>query len=351
MYKYMEIVNWVTDRITSGDLTINSKLPTEKEMIRQFGVSRQSVRRAIEILEADGILHTIQGSGSYITRTLSPHSNKIALALTNYEGHIFPSKIRGINSVLEREGFIGNLFVMDNMISKEYQILQTLLDDNYAGILLDGTQSYLPRTDDQLFRKVIQKIPCVMVDSLYPGYDLPVVMINDEMGGYIATKYLIEHGHRRIAYVGRVDYTQGINRYKGYVRAQLEKNIPVDDRNVFFYIYNQNNLIYDGSMGERLLETLRRCTAVFCFNDELARNLIGFLHTNSMEVPNDISLVSYDNMPAAGFPLQLTSVNHPKEKLGEKAAENLLHLIRDPQFDANYLFNPELYIGNSVRPV
>ena len=123
MFKYMEIVNWVTGQLSSGALQLNSKLPTEKEMIEQFGVSRQSVRRAIQALETDGIIRTIQGSGTYITAAPSSASNKIALALTNYEGHIFPSKVRGINRVLDASEYIANLFVMDNMISKEYQIL------------------------------------------------------------------------------------------------------------------------------------------------------------------------------------------------------------------------------------
>ena len=351
MFKYMEIVNWVKQQISAGSLMLNSKLPTEKEMIAQFGVSRQSVRRAVQQLEAEGVLQTVQGSGTYVINTPVSTSNKIALALTNYEGHIFPSKIRGITSVLEKEGYIGNLFVMDNMISKEYQILQTILEENYAGLLLDGTQSYLPRTDEQLFSKVIRQIPCIMVDSLYPGFNLPAVMIDDVAGGYLATRHLIEHGHKNIAYIGRVDYTQGINRYKGYIRALREYSMPIDDKHVFFYIYNQKDMICDGSLGECLLDTLKRCTAVFCFNDEMARTIITFLHNHGLEVPDDVSLVGYDNMPTPGYPLRLTSINHPKERLGEKAAENLLQLMRDPHFNANYLFKPELYIGDSVKDI
>ena len=314
-------------------------------------MSRQSVRRAVHELETLGMIRTIQGSGSYITGPSAVRSNKIALALTNYEGQIFPSKVRGINHVLEQKGYISNLFVMDNAVSKENQILETLLQENYAGLLLDGTQSLLPRTDTALFQRITRELPCIMVDSVYPGLGLPSVMIDDEAGGYIATRHLIEKGHRNIAYVGRVDYVQSINRYRGYVRALREHQLPFTDQNVFFYIYTQSPYIYDGSMGRHLLETLQRCTAVFCFNDDLARNIIGFLNQNGIRVPDDISLVGYDNMPIPGYPLDLTSVTHPREKLGEKAAENLLQLIQNPQFNASYLFHPELHIGNSVRQI
>ncbi|MBR2189823.1 MAG: GntR family transcriptional regulator [Eubacterium sp.] len=350
MFKYMEIVNWVREQINTGALQTDSKLPTENEMIRQFNVSRQSVRRAIQELENEGLLRTVQGSGTYIQGPAAPHSNKIALALTNYEGQVFPSKVRGINRILEQNGYISNLFVMDDSVSKENQILETLLQDHYAGLLLDGTQSLLPRTDEALLRSVINSIPCIMVDSVYPGFGLPSVMIDDDAGGYLATKYLIENGHRQIAYVGRIDYIQSINRYKGYTRALRERGLSFNDENVFFYIYTQKSFIYDGSMGEQLLQTLRRCTAVFCFNDDLARNIIGFLNQNGIRVPEDISIVGYDNMPVPGYPLDLTSIIHPREKLGEKAAKNLLRLIQDPHFDASYLFTPQLYIGNSVIP-
>ena len=351
MFKYMIIVNHIREQLASGALQGGDKLPTENGMIEQYGVSRQSVRRAVHELETQGIIRTIQGSGSYITGRSPVRSNKIALALTNYEGQVFSSKVRGINRILEQKGFISNLFVMDNAVSKENQILETLLQENYAGMLLDGTQSLIPRTDTSLFQRIVRELPCIMVDSVYPGLGLPSVMIDDEAGGYMATRHLIEKGHRNIAYIGRVDYVQSINRYKGYVRALREQNLPFSDQNVFFYIFTQSPYIYDGSMSRLLLETLKRCTAVFCFNDDLARNIIGFLSRNGIRVPDDISLVGYDDMPVPGYPLDLTSVKHPGEKLGEKAAEHLLQLIQNPQFNASYLFSPELHIGNSVRSV
>lgn len=351
MFKYMEIVNWVRQQIDADMLRTDAKLPTENEMMKQFGVSRQSVRRAIRELEERGLVRTVQGSGSYINESSPVVSNKIALALTNYDGYIFPSKVRGINRVLEQKGYVSSLFVMDNSVSKENQILEMLLQEQYSGLLLDGTQSLIPRINEALFASVKRRLPCVMIDSVYPGLDLPSVMIDDEAGGYLATKYLIEHGHRDIAYVGRIDYTQSFNRYMGYTRALRDYQIPLTDDHVFFYIYTQNQMIYDGSMGELLLNTLKKCTAVFCFNDDLARNIIGFLQNHGISVPEDISIAGYDNMPVPGYQLRLTSVNHPKEKLGEKAAENLLQLIHNPKFNANYLFSPTLYIGDSVRSI
>lgn len=350
MFKYSEIVNWIIDEIASGNLPEGAKLPTEKEMMAQFGVSRQSVRRAVRQLEEEGIVRSVRGSGIYVEETRVSSSKRIAVILNNYDGYVFPAKLKGINTVLEEAGYVSSLFVLDNMISKEYQILQTLSNEDYEGIILDGTQDLLPRADARLFSSITQEIPTVMLDSYYQGFSVPSVQINNELAGYTATKYLIDHGHRAIAYVGRIDYTHGIEKYKGYIRAQLDSRIPINDNQVFFYIYNQGELIYDGKMGQRLLDTISRCTAVFCYNDELAYNLIRFLNANGISVPDDISMVGFDHTPMPDHPVQVTSIMHPTERIGKKAAENLLQLIHQPQFNANYLFTPELAIGNSVLP-
>lgn len=181
MYKYLTISNWIEEQIQNQNFKHGDKLPTEKELMDQFDVSRQSVRRALQYLENKGILNTIQGSGAYISLSSEkPRSNTIALVLTNYEDYIFPSKISGIFDVLQSAGYIVNLFFTDNHSSKELEIFHSLLNGSYAGMLLDGTQSALPRLDEQLFRTIIQNIPCIMMDSSYMGYNLPSVTLDDE---------------------------------------------------------------------------------------------------------------------------------------------------------------------------
>lgn len=348
MYKYQTVAHTIKEKIDAGIYKSGEQIPTEQEMIRLFGVSRQSVRRAIQYLESLGLLKSVQGSGTFVTENTGSPSNKIALILTNCEDHIFPAIIHGMHNILEESGYIINLFVTDNKVSKEYNILKTIEDKNYAGILLSSTRGILPRARDQKIDSLLSKTPCIMLDSYYPGYNLPYIAIDDERGGYMATEYLINNGHKKIAYIGRADYMQSILRYKGYTKALLENEIEPDDDRILFYLLNQYKYVFQPPLCERLLEILKDCTAVFCFNDEVACDLIVFLEQHGIHVPDDISVMGYDGMPYPGTMTKISSINHPKELLGKKAAQNIIKLIENPKFDAGYRFAPKLIPGETV---
>ena len=364
MFKYESIILWIRDQINNGAFSPGSKLPTEMELMKQFGVSRQSVRRAIQVLVDEGTLYSIQGSGIYTAQSNKPakahssqpgrhfrttSSKQIALVLTNYEDYIFPNKISGIYETLENAGYIINLFFTDNQSEKELHILHALLESDYAGMLLDGTQSGLPRLDETLFRQVIQRIPCIMMDSRYSGFHLPCVSLDDKLGGYLATRHLIENGHRKIAYVGRGEYRQGIKRGMGYAQALINNNISVEPNRMIWYTLNTYPMLFKPPGTSAIIDLLTKCTAVTCYNDQVAADLIEVLERHGLRIPEDISIVGYDHAEFPGKHHLLTSIQHPKALLGRKAAENLLRLIHDPLFDANYTFRPELVQGETVR--
>ncbi|MBQ9061630.1 MAG: GntR family transcriptional regulator [Eubacterium sp.] len=370
MYKYEKIINWIHEQIERGIYPPGSKLPTEMTLMNRFSVSRQSVRRAIQILEEEELLYSIQGSGIYVREHVKPgrtsgisdvlfqheikqpartNSRQIALVHMEPAEYIFPARISGIYEALENAGYFINLFFTDNRSEKEVQIFRQLLEGDYAGILLDGTQSALPRLDETLFRQVIHKYPTVMMDSRYQGYHLPCVSLDDILGGYLITRHLIEKGHREIAYIGRTEYRQGIKRGQGYAKAMMESGLEVEPRRMIWYTLDTYPLLFKNSLPAPYADILSGCTAIVCYNDQVAYDMIYLLEKQGLRVPEDISVTGYDN---ATFPDQhrkLTTINHPKKQLGIKVAENLLQLIQNPSFDANYIFKPEVVIGGTVR--
>ncbi len=101
-----------------------------------------------------------------------------------------------------------------------------------------------------------------------------------------------------------------------------------------------------------MLERFRGCTAVFCYNDEVAFGLLDIFKKNGIRVPRDISVASVDNSELAILgDVPIASMPHPMERLGGKAAENLLRMIKDPGFDANYEFEVDVIPRNSVRRI
>lgn len=349
MYKYTSIINWINSQISSGNLKSGNKLPTEKELMKQFSMSRQSVRRAISQLVEQGVLTSRQGSGTYVSDQVGrPNSNTVTLILTNYDDDIFPAKVSGIYEVLEDTRYVVNLFFTENSLNREDKILHAIKDNPCAGILIDGTRSALPRINGDLLRRIAEKTPCIMMDSVYADCSLPCVRMDDVAGGYLATKYLLDNGHRRIAYIGRIDYRQGQARYQGYGKALSDYHVEINDYHICWYTYQQLHYLFSGEHAKDLLEMCRDCTALFCYNDRLAFKFLQFFKKNGIRVPEDISIIGYDNVDIPECSRSITSINHPKEKLGKIAAENLLHLIQDPSFDANHLFSPVIVEGDTV---
>ena len=101
-----------------------------------------------------------------------------------------------------------------------------------------------------------------------------------------------------------------------------------------------------------MLRRLTDCTAVFCYNDEVAFGLLELLHKEGFRVPGQLSVVSIDGSELSMLAEQhITSVPYPMEELGRKTAENMLRLIEEPDFDGRYLFRPELLVRDSVRKI
>ena len=107
--KYERIVSWVQEEIANGSLHRGDKLPSENDLMERFGVSRQTVRRAMEELASSGVAEGRRGSGTYVTVNTRRYAGKeirIAVMLTYVDTYIFPSIIKGIESVFSREGIL-----------------------------------------------------------------------------------------------------------------------------------------------------------------------------------------------------------------------------------------------------
>ena len=105
--KYEQIVSWVHAKIESGAIRQGDRLPSENVLAKQFQMSRQTIRRAMEALTMDGIVESRRGSGTYVsvnTRRYTGKEIRIAVMLTFVDTYIFPALVKGIESVLSDAG-------------------------------------------------------------------------------------------------------------------------------------------------------------------------------------------------------------------------------------------------------
>ena len=351
MKKYEEIVSWVRDRIDQGELCYGDRLPSEKEMTETFAVSRQTVRRALEVLSEEGTVEGRRGSGTYVAVKKRQRSSQIRIAvmLTYVDTYIFPSIIKGIERVLSEEGAVLQICVTDNAVEKERMILQDFLRTRAVdGLIAEPVKSGLPSPNLELYKEIEKAgIPVLFINSFYSGLDIPHISLDDQEAGYLAAKHLLECGHTRIGGIFKSDDGQGHRRYAGYTKALMEREIKIKGSRVIWM--DSEEIRQMGLESPRVLERLKDCTACVCYNDEIAYKLVRMLGKAGIRVPDEMSVTGIDNSSLAELgAVPLTSVKNPAEELGRGAAVKMLdRLLKERPLGTEEL-EPELVIRNSV---
>ena len=350
MSKYQKVIDWINQNIDNGALRPGEKIPSENELCEQFGLSRQTVRHAILKLSEDGLLESRRGSGTYVADQHAEEGKRsvVAVVTTYVDDYIFPSTIRGIESTLSAKGYSMQLSFTNNTTDKERQILEDLLTrDDIAGV-----KSALPNPNMPLYHKMQAKgMKVLFINSYYPELDFPHVSINDEECAYRAVKAMVEAGHKSIGCVLKLDDGQGRERYRGYIRAMTECGLS--------FTYDHVNWIdtIDIKDGKRALlrvkERLSGCTAVFCYNDQVAGMLMQVLIDDGLKLPGDMSVIGMDDSDMAKIGVggvTISSIPHPKARLGEKAANNMIRLIHSTgkYCNATYEFEENVILRQSV---
>ena len=353
--KYERIVAWVQEEITNGSLHRGDKLPSENNLMEHFGVSRQTVRRAMEALTEKGVVEGRRGSGTYVTVNTRQYAGKeirIAVMLTYVDTYIFPSIIRGIESVFSREGCTLQIAMTDNAVEKERMLLKEFIHtQSVDGIIAETVKSALPNPNMELYRKIQDMgIPMLFVNSYYKELDIPHISMDDRKAGYLATKHLAECGHTRIGGIFKADDGQGHLRYAGYTDALMEQEIKIRGDQIIWIDTEELRTMEEES--PKFLKRLKGCTACVCYNDETAYKLVGIFQRAGRRVPNDLSVVGIDNSGLAKFcSVPLTSVENPVEELGRTAAERIIGKILKNEEMETVEFAPKLIMRNSVQVI
>ena len=329
--KYQYLVDYIDNLIREGKLHPGDKMYSENELARMFHISRQTVRKAIGLLEERGVVRRVRGSGTYISydrKENLEHCSRIAVVASCVAGYIFPKIIQGIENILFEKGYSAHISFTNNVLEREKGILEDLLERrDVAGIIVEGTKSGLPNPNLSLYRQLLQrKVPIVFINAYYPELSAPHVCLDDVEAARTAVHYLTARGHKRIGAVLKLDDGQGKLRYLGYLKAMEEVGYRVMDSCLVWIDTREAGRLE--SCADRILERTRECTALFCYNDQVAFQLIRILTDKGIRIPQDISVISIDDSDLATHgEVGITSLSHPKERLGEKAARTLIEML------------------------
>lgn len=356
-----EILTW----LTSGKWKVHDKLPSENELAAQFGFSRQTVRQTLGELEQEGWLYRQQGKGTFAAPRGIPGEADRRMAgmlTTHISDYIFPHIVRGAESELRSRGYSLLLASTENRKNAERENLLQLLEQPLAGLIVEPTKSAEGNPNLDLYLSAqMKRIPLLMIHARYPELTCPVLRMDDEAGGRMAAAHLIGLGHKRIAGFFKTDDLQGTGRLRGFLEAHEQLGLAVDPERVVSYRTEEK----PDMPKQRLLDMLRSGeppTAIVCYNDELAIAIMEAIRLAGRSVPEDVSLVSFDDsLLATATEVKLTSIAHPKADMGVLAARWLAGMIAGEadtvlpetvkRQGSEVVFQPELVLRQSTKKV
>lgn len=354
--KYYDLMEDLRKQILSGEIKPGDKLPSENRLSAEYEVSRQTVRKALQILETEGYIYAEHGRGTFCSEMMrhTGRSRNIAVVTTYLSDYIFPRVIQGIDRILTENGYSILLKNTKNSRSLEAKCLEELLKKDIDGLIIEPSKSQIFCRHMHLYRMLDEyRIPYVFIQGSYAQMeDKPHILLDDCKGGYLVTKHLLALGHRDIVGVFKADDTQGQQRHKGYVKALQEAGIPYDpDRVVWFYTEDRKTHPYEKMRQMAAHRTQLFFDAVVSYNDQIALEVIRALNDEGLSVPENVSVTGYDDSYLAKTcKIPLTTISHPQEKLGEMAAELLLQIMREGETEGetnHILIEPKLVVRES----
>ena len=358
--KYLQLKRIITSYLEQEAYEVDQKIPTELELTERFQVSRGTVRQALGELVDEGVIYKKHCLGTFFSGKRSnegrAQSGLIGVITPVMSNYIYPQVIKGIHDVLAQSG--RNLVVTDlECDAKErFSRLERMLTRGLDGVIFEphsGSERFQDTREFALLKSLT--IPVVVMGWIFENSGLSCVSLDDLEGGFRATTYLIEHGHRRIACIYPSNHEPGILRYRGYRKALETHNIPCDSRfekssqSMTTQIYPHPAYLLTQDL---LALRDERPTAIFFFYDYAALQGCAAIRDAGLRIPDEMSVIGYDDSFLATMAdVPLTSVVHPKYEIGKWAAEMLLKQLETHGRNTprQMILHPSIAVRDSVR--
>lgn len=310
---------------------------TLEEVAKIAGVSRSTVSRVVN--DHPSVRTSVRERVWEVIRETGYQPHAAARSLVTRRTHIIGAIIPEALSTLFTDPFFSILLsgITETCNTQRYNLMLSLFnhpagqEEMYRRIIhgghLDGVIVASARTDDPLIPKLNQDgVPFVLVGR-HPNGRVHYVDVDNAGAARMAVEHLIRFGHRRIGTItGPLGMTSGQDRLEGYRRALKAYQIPIEDDLIFEGEFTESS----GRTGAKRLLAASP-TAIFAASDMMAIGAMKGIRQAGLQVPKDIALVGFDDIPlAAAVEPALTTVRQPIERLGSMAANLLLNLLENP---------------------
>lgn len=258
----------------------------------------------------------------------------------------FVERLRGVEAAIAETEYDLILYNVETVAKRDTYFREVPRRDRIDGLLII---SLSPR-DADVARFAAANVPTVLVDANH--LRLNRVIIDDVTGGHVATRHLIDLGHEKIAFLGDpypnpFNFTSSHDRYTGYRRALAEAGIPFRPE---YYVTGEHGVTKARELAHQLLTLPDPPTAIFAASDTQAFGALEAAQDLGLQVPQDLSVVGYDDIEVAEY-LNLTTVRQPLFESGWRGVHLLLRTIEDPAAELVCDLLPiELIVRSTTAP-
>lgn len=399
---YMQIQQHFKDMILQGRLRENDKIPSEKELMEQFDVSRITVANALMQLAKDGWIYRIPGRGSFVSEgigeLLHRHQGSASPDVTSRTaldgnagmlahnagtadallgggeaalqtsgrttiGLVMPMLVdyfairllQGINNIIADSPYSLQIVLTYNSIDREKEAIKDLIRKGAAGLIIFpcDAETY----NEEILSLKMRGYPFVLIDRYLPGVATNLSRSDGMIGGQLAVDYLWSLGHREIAICSdsplpTITVEERIN---GYMEALKQKEAMINpaliltDFNVDYSEIDKKHPLY------RFIKN-QIATAYITLNGRLGLHIYSICKELGLKVPEDVSILTFDD-PSPGLHEwgYFSHISQSEVEMGEAAARILLDIFQKPDAKepgyTKVILEPKLIESQSTGPL
>ncbi|NIA15485.1 MAG: substrate-binding domain-containing protein, partial [Nitrospiraceae bacterium] len=332
---YVHIKRELKNQIESGELPEGSRIPSELELARQYGVSRNPTRQAMRDLEQEGYVTRAPGRGSFVApraqrqRVLQVGGRRtVAIACPELECRYTRSVVRGFIESAAEAGYHTMVYFLRFSNEAEFGFLADVRNGGIEGV------AFWPQHASDRLLSLLTKFrrsafPFVLIDRYLRGIDADFVVSDNERVAFELTQALIERGHEHIGFISsEMDNTTTQDRMAGYRRALEAASLP--------YVAELTGVLEVGGelvgrVVSRIMAHRSRPTAFVGANDGVTEKLVDTLTELGYDIPGNVELATIDdNAIAETMGIPMLTASQAGHLMGRRSAEVLTDRIANP---------------------
>ena len=326
-------------------------MPTIYQVAERAGVSLSTVSRVLngkasvnKVLKerVEKAVKELNYRPNSVARSLANNrTDSVGVLVPELNAPFFGDLMQAVESTLRAADKHVIISVGRNCLETEKDAVEFLISRNCDALIMHAEAL----SDEYLLELNQSKLPVALVNRQVEGLPEACTSLDNEKGGYLATRHLLELGHKDIAYIsGPTDKCDASLRLEGHKRALSEAGLPINPQLIFNGDYSEE----DGKIG--LLELMARdvpFTALVCANDWMASGAISCARDLGMSLPHDLSVVGFDDVVFAHhvFP-RLTTVSNPIAEMAEMSAKYILNKVYGQANNVQLYFEPSWLFGS-----